>query len=182
MKDRGPLTTVLALAAFQWPSAAVFAQEIHFSPEERLDAILEFMLGTILRLDTEQARVIAAKLGTNPCLQLCNDCLTQTEWSEDVKDQVAHFLKAMSICADNRNVLMHSRVAWRFGDQTVLFKKSRSGDDLTLSTTLEELRQVADEMNCYCTYGRQLANAINNASGVIPVFPASAYPWPVRRF
>jgi hypothetical protein len=109
---------------------------------------------------------------------MCNDCLAQTEWSEDVKDHVAHFLKAIAVCSDNRNVLMHSHLAWRFGDQTVLFKRSRSGGDLALSTTLDHLRQVADDMNTYCVYGRQLGNAINNTLDEVPIFPVSAYQWP----
>ena len=75
---------------------------------------------------------------------------------------------------------MHSQVAWRFGERTVLFKKSRSGGDLSLSTTLADLRRVADEMDDYCTYGRQLGNAINNTLGEVPIVPVAVYPWPTK--
>jgi hypothetical protein len=62
-------------------------------------------------------------------------------------------------------------MAWRFGDKTVLFKKSRSGGDLYLSIPLPQLRQVADEMDVYCTYGRMLG---------APIFPGTASPRPKK--
>ena len=73
---------------------------------------------------------------------------------------------------------MHSHLAWRFGDKTVLFKKTRSGSELVLETTLLQLRQVADDMNHYCGFGRNLGNAINNTLQEVPIFPVSAFPWP----
>jgi hypothetical protein len=43
------------------------------------------------------------------------------------------------------------------------------------------LQRVADEMHAYSMFGRQLANAVNNALGETPIFPStlgSAFPWP----
>jgi hypothetical protein len=162
------------------PRESIFALGVISGKFVELESILEFIFGTILRLDPEQTRVIFAKLGCGSCLQMSSDCLAETGWTDDTKDYVTHFLKAVNICADNRNVLMHSHVVWRFGERTVLFKKSRSGGDLSLSTTLAELRRVADEMNVFCTYGRQLGNAINNTLTDPPVFPVTAYPWPTK--
>ena len=61
----------------------------------------------------------------------------------------------------------------------MLFKKSRSGTTCILDP-LAELRQVADEMDVYCTYGRRLGNAINNTLGDVPVFPVTVHPWPKK--
>ena len=62
----------------------------------------------------------------------------------------------------------------------MLFKKSRTGNDSYLSIPLAQLKQVADEMNAYCTYGRMLGNAINNTSEEVPIFPVTAFPWPKK--
>jgi hypothetical protein len=147
-----------------------------------LESIFQFVFETILGLDPQRdvGKIAFAKLGTGPALQLSRDCLPKNGRSDEVKDLVSHFLKAMETCAENRNVLMHSHLAWRFGEETVLFKKSRSGNDLYLSIPLAQLRQIADEMNVYCTYGRMLGNAINNTKGDVPVFPLTAYPWPKK--
>jgi hypothetical protein len=78
----------------------------------------------------------------------------------------------MKICVANRNYLMHSHMPGRFGKETVLFKKSRSGkSDFYLSIPLAQLKQVAEEMQAYCTYGRMLGNAINNTSEQVPIWP-----------
>jgi hypothetical protein len=113
------------------PRESIFALGVISAKFVELESVLEFIFGTILRLDQEQSRVIFARLGCESCLKTSNDCLAETGWADDVKDQVAHFLKAVSLCADNRNWLMHSHVAWRFGEQTILFRTSRSGGDLS---------------------------------------------------
>jgi hypothetical protein len=170
-----------------WPSFAtgprdsIFALGVICVKFVELESIFQFVFETILGLDPDRdLGKIFAKLGTRPALELSQDCLRQMPRSDEVKDQVSHFLSAMKICADNRNFLMHSHMAWRFGDKTVLFKKSKSGSDLYLSIPLAQLRQVADEMDVYCTYGRMLGNAINNTLGDVPVFPVAAYPWPKK--
>ena len=155
-----------------WPSFAtgpresVFALGVICVKFVELESIFQFVFETILGLDPDRdGGKIFAKLGARAALELSQDCLPQMGRSDEVKDQISHFLSAMKICAENRNVLMHSHMAWRFGDETVLFKKSRSGADYYLSISLAQLKQVADEMDAYCTYGRMLGNAINNTFG-----------------
>jgi hypothetical protein len=162
------------------PKDSIFALGVVCVKFVELESIFQFIFGTIMRFDIDQTRIVAAKLGTEPALQMGRDCLSETEWSDDAKDRVQHFLSAMKICADNRNLLMHSHVAWRFGDKTVLFKKTRSGSELVLETTLAQLRQVADDMNNYCGFGRNLGNAINNTLQQVPIYPVSAFPWPTK--
>jgi hypothetical protein len=170
-----------SLVSRDWPSFAIgpddsiFALGVISLKFMELETIFQFLFGAILRLDRDQTKVISAKLGTTAALELLSrDRVAETTWSEDVKDHVLHFLSAMKICADNRNHLMHSGMAWRFGDKrVVMYKRSRPGSLLALSTTLAELRQVADEMNFYCVYGRKLDNAISN--------PATAFPLPKKK-
>jgi hypothetical protein len=162
------------------PKDSIFALGVICVKFVELESIFQFIFGTIMRFDVDQTRVVAAKFGTEPALQMSRDCLSETGWPDDAKDRVQHFLSAMKICADNRNVLMHSHVAWRFGDKTVLFKRARSGSDLVLETTLAQLRQVADEMNVFCGFGRNLGNAINNTLEEVPVYPVSVFKWPAK--
>jgi hypothetical protein len=35
-------------------------------------------------------------------------------------------------------------------------------------------------MNAFCTYGRQLGNAINNTLTDPPIVPVTVYPWPTK--
>jgi hypothetical protein len=164
------------------PRDSIFALGVICVKFVELESIFQFLFETILGFDPDRdvGKTIFAKLGTRPALQLSQDYLPKMERSDEVKALVSHFLKAMEICAENRNVLMHSHLAWKFGTETVLFKKSRSGNDLYLSIPLAQLRQVADEMDVYCIYGERLGNAINNTMRPVPVFPVTAMPWPKK--
>ena len=161
-----------------WPSFAtgprdsIFALGVVCVKFVELESVFQFVFETILGLDPDRDMgKIFTKLGTRAALELSQDCVRQMGRSDEVKDQISHFLSAMKICADNRNVLMHSHMVPRFGDKTVLSKKSKSGSYLYLSIPLAQLRRVADEMNAYCNYGRMLRNALN---------PVTAYPWPKK--
>jgi hypothetical protein len=90
------------------PRESIFALGVVSAKFVELESILEFIFETILRLDREQTTVIFARLGCDPCLKMSNDCLADNGWTDDAKDLVAHFLKAMGVCAENRNVLLHS--------------------------------------------------------------------------
>jgi hypothetical protein len=165
------------------PRDSIFALGVICVKFVELESVFQFVFETILRLDRDMdmGGVIFAKLGTGPAIQLSQECLPRIAGGDEVRDLVSHFLSAMKICAANRNYLMHSHMAWRFGEEkTVLFKKSRSGNDLYLSIPLAQLEQVADEMNLYCTYGRMLGNAINHTSVRVPIFLATAFPWPKK--
>ena len=164
------------------PRESIFALGVICVKFVELESVFQFVFETVLGLDPDRdmGKIVFARLGTGPALQLCEDCLPQMGRSDEVKDQISHFLSAMKICAANRNYLMHSHMAWRFGEEkTVLFKKSRTGNNSYLSIPLAQLKQVADEMNAYCTYGRVLGNAINNTLEEVPIF--SGYGLPVSK-
>jgi hypothetical protein len=164
------------------PRESIFALGVICVKFVELESVFQFVFETVLGLDPDRdmGKIVFARLGTAPALQLCEDCLPGMGRNDEVKDLISHFLSAMKICAANRNYLMHSHMAWRFGEETVLFKKSRTGNDSYLSIPLAQLRQVADEMNAYCTYGTMLGNAINNTSKKVPVFPVTTFPWPKK--
>jgi hypothetical protein len=164
------------------PRESIFALGVICEKFVELESVFQFVFETVLGLDPDQdmGKTVFAKLGTRPAREVCEDCLPRMGRSDEIKGLVSHFLSAMKICEENRNFLMHAHMPGRFGKETILFKKSRSGNDLYLSSSLAQLRQIAEEMQAYCTYGRMLANAINNTSGEVPVFPETAYPWPKK--
>lgn len=61
---------------------------------------------------------------------------------------------------------------------TVLYKTSKQGNTIMAAPKLTELQAVADDMNVYVHYGRQLANAINNDINGIPIFALGEFSLP----
>jgi hypothetical protein len=93
---------------------------------------------------------------------------------ESIKDDVRHFLNGFKICADNRNILMHSTVTYLFGPddtpcpatsppgnqpQGLAFQKPPKGDPFQINTyqlTIEEIRAQADALKSFEEYGDSL--------------------------
>jgi hypothetical protein len=93
---------------------------------------------------------------------------------EAIKDDIRYFLKGHKICADNRNILMHSTVMYVFGPdddpcpvasppgkqpQGIQFQKSPKDDPFRINTyqlTLREIREHADALNALEVYGDRL--------------------------
>ena len=163
------------------PRDSIFAMGVVSVKFAELESILAFMFATVLGISSDAATKIASKVGTGPCLQLTRQMLANNEWSQSRKDLVEYFIDGMSICTENRNHLMHSNLAWTGGEHTILFKITKQGNTVIAVPKLGELRRIADDMNAFVLYGRQLANAINNESFEIPVFsnsPGSAFASP----
>jgi hypothetical protein len=146
-----------------------------------LESTLHFMFGTIFELDLNSTTMIPAKMGAEASIMLMRQKLPDTDWSDDVKDSASYFISGLSICLANRNHLMHSNLSWlhRSG-KMLLYKTSKQGKTLAAVPTLSELRQVADDIKAFATFGQMLANAINNSKFGTPVFSAAAFPWPDR--
>ena len=152
-----------------------------------LESVIEFMFGIVFEIDLHATRIIVAKIGFEAATQLMSKRLSQLEWPPRVTDAIDHFIKAVNICNDNRNHLLHSEMMWsdisgivpmKPTHKTVLYKTTKGGNVVGIGLTLVELRQIADEIHTYCNYGRQLGNAIGNESSDPPTFPVAAFPWP----
>jgi hypothetical protein len=141
-----------------------------------LESVLIFMFATVVGIGIEAATKIATKSGTGDCLHLTKELLSQNGWSDKTTALVEGFIKGASILMQNRNLLMHSNLAWTGDERTILFKASKAGNTEVAVPTLNELRRVADDMDAYVSFGRHLANAINNVSSEIPIFPAFPLP------
>lgn len=163
------------------PRESIFAMGVVSVKFAELESILIFMFATVLGVGSDTATKIVSKVGTGPCLQLIAQILATNDWPPETTDLVECFIKGMTTCTENRNHLMHSNLAWTGDEHTILFKTSKQGNTMIAAPKLSELRRIADDLNAFILFGRQLANAINNASTEPPIFPntaGSAFAWP----
>jgi hypothetical protein len=162
------------------PRDSIFAMGVASVKYAELESILTFMFKTIFYIEINPGNMIASKIGAEACADLIVQELENLPWPENIKELVNHFIKGFRICQLNRNHLMHSDLAWIAIPKTILFKRTKQGSTHTAAPTIEELRQVADDMHVYSEFGRALANHINNSTCDPPPFPASAFPLPDR--
>jgi hypothetical protein len=180
--------------ASDWPPYSIGPRESLFvigiisTKYVELESVTEFIFCTVFDLGLDAGRIIFSKTGCLAATDLIASRLKQLDWPETTIEHVAHFVSAIKINNSNRNHLMHSElmfdnfreadVASVKTDKSVFFKASNSGRIIATALTLEELRRLADDINAFCEYGRQLGNAINSAKFNGSTFPASFFPWP----
>jgi hypothetical protein len=160
------------------PSDSIFAMGVASIKYAELESILHFMFKTVFYIEINPGNLITSKIGTEACAQLISQELENLPWPENIKDLVRHFMTGFGICLLNRNHLMHPDLAWIATPKTVLFKMTKPGNTIMAAPTIEELRQVADDMHACSEFGRALANHINNSTCDPPPFPPSAFPLP----
>ena len=160
------------------PRESIFAMGVVSVKFAELESVLTFMFATILGVDLDHATKTAAKIGTRTCLNRMSTELQTVDWPHSTRELANCFVDGASVCTDNRNYLMPSNIAWTGDQHNVLFKTMREGNTTVAVPKLSELRRIADDMNEFILFGRQLANAINNESSEIPLFPINVFPWP----
>jgi hypothetical protein len=161
------------------PRESIFALGVVGVKYAQLEFALSGIFATTLGISMSLGSIMMPKLTNHIRLQLLRERLPSCLWSEEVQDMVYHFIQAFNICADNRNLLMHSNIASMSQDAIILYKTTREGKTVLCNPELRELRQVADEMESYFNYGLALTNAINiNLSD--PTFTSGRLPWPDR--
>lgn len=160
------------------PRESIFAMGVAATKFTQLETVLHFVFASAFGLDMDIAELIVSKIGAKPSLELIEYWIEPRAESDAIRDAVSHFISGLNICLENRNLLLHSDLAWTGTVDTILFKHSKKGKLTVAVPTLEELRCVADDMHAYCEFGRALGNHINNSSVSPPVFPAAAFPLP----
>lgn len=174
-------------ATDSWPSYptgdkdSIFAIGVISLKFVELEAVLIRLFATILRIPYETAQQISSRVGSSACSALTDQAAEKKRhgWSEDVQAHIEHFLKGFSVCTENRNNVAHSDIAWSSSNAEVaLYKISKNGNEIMAVAELGHLHRVADDMNTYAVYGRQLANAINNHASETPIFDVGSLSWP----
>ncbi len=81
------------------------------------------------------------------------------DWELEAIVGLEHFVRAFNICRENRNIMMHSRLATDGAGAFYMQKTSNTGAFLTFDSDHEVLRRVAMEMSDYLEYLPALMNA-----------------------
>jgi hypothetical protein len=93
------------------------------------------------------------KMNNRDRIDLLSAIIETREQDEEAKSSLLHFINSYDICTDNRNILSHVIVeAARLSADTIpLSKKARNNASRTVTfhVSLQELRQVADELGKY---------------------------------
>jgi hypothetical protein len=147
------------------PRDSVFAIGVVSINYAQLEFALTAMFSTTLNIPISLASIIIPKIGNDVRTKLMIQTLPERPWPDRLKDQASHFITGFSICAENRNLLVHSNMFSGSPDAIVLFKSARDGRTIQCNPTLAELRKVADDMHTYFNYGLWLSNHINQNSG-----------------
>lgn len=115
------------------------------------------LLDFLLHLSNAPANITAfsfARLGNEARLDLLKKILAENAYNASFIDHVIHFSKGFKLCAENRNIILHSQVSAASTDQvTIARKRSKSGKDSVYYFTLEVVRQVADETFEWSRFG-----------------------------
>jgi hypothetical protein len=109
---------------------------------------------------SDSAAALFAQFKNNFRIDALKVVLDKYEADQKVADSVLHFLRCFNICADNRNILMHSLLeVYEQGPDHLLFRKSarhHPEQQIGLQFDLSAMREVADDIWTVEDYCREL--------------------------
>lgn len=151
---------------FPGPDDCVFAIGVAALNYGILESAFRFLFSTVTGMTEAQVSTIFDRIPNNTRQEIVKAMMTQSNLPEPALDAVRHFLTGFKQCADNRHDLMHSRHGGRFvrGDSRgmVLHKYYKSGEEAECPVTVQDLRNIADEIESYMIFGMMLASGIQN--------------------
>jgi hypothetical protein len=142
------------------PSDSVHALGVVSINYARFELTHVWMLAAVANLQERQAAVISARTNPSDRVRLIETFMAHTVWPEDAAAAVKHYLKAMGILTANRNLLVHSNMVEAWQNKTAIYSVSRQGNTSVIQSSLEQVRQVADDLNEYFDFGHKLSNYI----------------------
>jgi len=142
------------------PPESVYALGVVSINFARFELTHTWMLAAVANIRERQATVIAARANPGDRGRLIESFMSHREWPDDAEAAIKHYLKATEILTKNRNVLVHSNAVETWNNKTAFHSMSRQGLPNLFQSTLEEIRQVADDLNDYFWFGHALSNYI----------------------
>lgn len=170
------------------PPDSVYALGVVSINYARFELTHTWMLAAVANIQARQATVISTRANPGDRFKLIESFMSHRTWPEDAGVLIKHYLKAADILTKNRNVLVHSNAVEAWNNKTAFHSMSRQGMPNLFQSTLEEIRQVADDLNDYFWFGHALSNYIASEihaaareEGMIVVStPPSLLPLPVH--
>jgi hypothetical protein len=105
----------------EWPAYRVgnpdyiHALGVIASVFNRLEIHLRELFRTYTGLPSQISYTLFAKISNQMRLELMHGAIDFSSHPEPIKENVRHFLTGFKICADNRNIFMHSTAVYLFG-------------------------------------------------------------------
>jgi hypothetical protein len=141
--------------------------------------LLEFRFRSLFpiytRIPSPPAYVLFGKINNEMRMELIRGSLEFSSHPEAIKDDVRYFLDGFKICAENRNILMHSTVFYLFGPdndpcpvvtsppgaqpERLGFQKAPKSKPFQINTyqlSIKEIRAQADSIKAFEVYGDRL--------------------------
>jgi hypothetical protein len=142
------------------PADSVHALGVVSINYARFELTHVWMLASVANMQERQAAVVSARTNPSDRVRLIETFMSHREWPDEASTAIKHYLKAMSILTTNRNLLVHSNMVEAWKDKTAIYSISRQGSTSIIQSSLEDIRQVADDLSEYFDFGHMLSNYI----------------------
>jgi hypothetical protein len=147
----------MASNAYNWPpSHYTVGSEKHIHALGAVAALyndVEFSLFCLFLVYSKLSNTLAKPLFENMSnaqrLDFLTRCIEENEQNDILKDHALYFINCFSICAENRNFLMHSTLQRSANPENIILTKaSRDNPNKvnTLNANITTLRSVANEI------------------------------------
>jgi hypothetical protein len=150
----------------KWPRYEVAPDEsihalgvvsINYTRFERTNV---WMLAAVANMSEMQAATFTPRVNNNDRAKVIETFLSRANFPDHIAVHVKHYVAAMRILVENRNILVHSNMIRGMGNEPAIYSTGRNGDITMFQGSLELIRGVADDLNDYFYYGLQVANMI----------------------
>jgi hypothetical protein len=142
------------------PEDSVYALGVVSINYARFERTHVWMLAAVANMREDQATIIAARTNASERGRLIETFFGRREWPPETAAAIKHYLKAMDVLIQSRNVLIHSNMVRGTESRTAIYSLSKQGRHNLFQATLEEIRAVADGLETYFNFGLGLANYI----------------------
>lgn len=168
------------LVSRNWPQYEVGRQDYLFALGvlvanfNELEGILSLLFTMNVRLPYAAKSSIFKKSDNSQRIKIIQGCLSITQWNhrdhplpynKREKEAIEHFLRGYAICAENRNILLHSEaIPLGKTKRVFFFKDSKKPPHWPnkYAPSITTLRAIADAMREYSNYGSELCSALRD--------------------
>jgi hypothetical protein len=150
----------------KWPTyevaddAVVYAIGVVSINYARFERTHTWMTAAVGNMKEAQAALVIARMNASDRTRLIEAFMQRAKWPDEALAAIKHYLKAMELLVKNRNILIHSNVIRGTDNRAAIYSMTRQGTYNRFQATLEEVRQVADDLDTYFYFGLGLANYI----------------------
>jgi hypothetical protein len=159
------------------PKEATYALGVIGTAYGRLEFAFGGLFANTLGLAFNFTSMLLPKITNDVRIALIEEALPQSDFDAETQDHIRHFITGFRNLVFNRNMLMHSQIIAGGATASILLRTQRDGSTVGCSVTVTQLRQIADDMEAYRSYGIALGNCVG-LPRVMRVFAVGTPPPP----